>query len=596
MKVVDESTKRRLKRSLRRRQRGTMESVAQADDKLERLLIRRFDRLVSVRRFVFLWLLLFGLMIFVTYGQIRGLSPYYQSLQPISGGLYTEGLLGNFTNANPLYATGAADETVSRLIFSGLFKYDEANRLVGDLATSYDLDDTQQIYTVHLRHNVVWQDGAPFTADDVVFTYETIQDVDAQSSLYNSWQGISVTMQDDYTVVFSLPNSLSSFPYSLTNGIVPKHLLSGTPVEQLRSSPFNTAPVGTGPFAWKFVDVTGDNVENREQRISMSAFDNYYAGKPKLDGFSIITYSDDRQLIAAFEKKQLNAMSGLDQLPADLEDDGSIQVYTTPLTTAVMAFFNNSKPALDNVDVRKALAMGVDRRKLVDLLGSPVQLVNGPLLKSQLGYDAKIVEPSFNASAAAKLLDAAGYKKDASGRRLQDGQQLTLSISAQNTANYTHVAQFLQQQWNKLGVKINISYYSSDDLQTSVIGTHSYDILLYGINIGVDPDVYAYWDSSQASLTSQGRSNLSEYKSKTADQALEAGRTRSDPAVRAAKYKAFLKQWVHDMPAVGLYQPNYLYVSRGPVFNYERKADNLSIDRFYNVANWEIRQQRKTNQ
>lgn len=595
MKVVDEATKRRFKRNLRRRQRGTMESVAQADDKIEKLLIRRFDRLVSVRRFVLLWLSLFVLMILVTFGQIRGLSPYYQSLQPIPGGLYTEGLLGNFTNASPLYATGAADEAVSRLVFSGLFKYDNANRLVGDLATGYDLDASQQNYTVHLRHNVTWQDGKPFTADDVVFTYNTIQNIQAQSSLYNSWQGITITKQDRYTVEFELPNALSAFPYSMTNGIVPEHLLKDIPPEQLRSAPFNTDPVGTGPFVWKFVDVTGDNVDTREQRISLKAFDKYWSGRPKLDGFSIITYSDDQRLIAAFKDKQLNAMSGLDELPAELASDSSVQAYNTPLTTSVMAFFNNSRPALSSTDTRRALASSIDRHQLVNLLGAPVQLVNGPLLKGQLGYNPHIVEPSFNRAAAAKLLSSEGYKKGADGVWAKGGQPLALTINAQNTANYTRVAQFLQEQWNRMGIKVNINYYSSDDLQTSIIGTHNYDILLYGINIGVDPDVYAYWDSSQVSLSSQGHLNLSEYKSKVADQALEAGRTRSDPAVRAAKYKAFLTQWAKDIPAIGLYQPNYLYVTRGPVFNYERRSDNFSDDRFYNVANWEIRQQRKTN-
>lgn len=535
-------------------------------------------------------------MIFVTFEQIRGLSPYYQSLQPIPGGLYTEGLLGNFTNANPLYATGAADEAVSHLVFDGLFKYDNSNRLVGDLATSYNLDGSQQNYTVHLRHNVKWQDGKPFTADDVVFTYDTIQNFDAESSLYTSWQGINVTKVDRYTVNFNLPNPLSSFPYSLVNGIVPAHLLASIPVEQLRSAPFNTNPVGTGPFKWKYVDVTGDSVENREQRISLSANDNYWPGAPKLDGFSIITYSDEQQLVSAFEKKQLNAVSGLDQLPPELATDRSVQAYYTPLTTSVMAFFNNSRPQLNSATIRKALERGVDRGQIVNLLGAPVQLVNGPLLKSQLGYDPKVLEPSFSVPAANKLFAAAGYKKNASGTLVKDGLPLTISISAQNTANYTRVAQFLQHQWNKLGVKVNINYYSSDDLQTSIIGTHNYDVLLYGINIGVDPDVFAYWDSSQASLSSQGHLNLSEYKSKVADQAIEAGRTRADPSIRAAKYDTFLKQWVKDVPAIGLYQPNYLYVTRGPVFGYERRADNASSDRFYSVAGWEIRQQRKTNQ
>jgi ABC-type transport system substrate-binding protein len=128
-----------------------------------------------------------------------------------------------------------------------------------------------------------------------------------------------------------------------------------------------------------------------------------------------------------------------------------------------------------------------------------------------------------------------------------------------------------------------VHYYSNDDIQKAVVPSHDYDILLYGISIGVDPDVFAYWDSSQASLSSQGHLNLSEYKSKAADQALESGRTRTDPELRATKYRGFLTAWANDVPALALYQPNSIYVSRGPVFNFERKAANTSADRFYNV-------------
>jgi ABC-type transport system substrate-binding protein len=106
--------------------------------------------------------------------------------------------------------------------------------------------------------------------------------------------------------------------------------------------------------------------------------------------------------------------------------------------------------------------------------------------------------------------------------------------------------------------------------------------------------MFAYWDSSQASITSQGHLNLSEYKNSTADQALQAGRTRADPQTRIIKYDEFLKVWRTDAPALGLYQPNLLYITRGPVYGYERKALNSVADRFYNVDNWMIRQKRQS--
>lgn len=593
MPVVNDLTKRRWRRVFHRRRREALELGQQADQQIEKLLIRRFERLVSVRRFLLLWVFLFGLLFFCSVLQIRSLSSYYQSLQPVPGGLYVEGLVGSFTNANPLYATGTADSVVSHLVFSGLFKYDRNNGLVGDLAKDWSLNTPQTQYTVHLKHNISWQDGKPFTADDVVFTYQTIQNIAAQSPLYASWQGITVKEQSKYAVTFDLPNPLSAFPYALTNGIVPAHLLKKIPTEQLRSSAFNTKPIGTGPFVWKFVEVTGHDIANREQRVSLAAYNDYWVGRPKLDGFSLITFSDEHRLVTAFQKKQLNAISGLQQFPSALAKDKSVQTYVTPLSSAVMAFFNNSHQFLSDVSVRRAMVAGVDRKQLIRLFNYPTYPVNGPLLRGQTGYDPSIVEQSYDLIAANHTLDQDGWTRDGKSQRLKNGQVLAVSLATQNTPEYTQVARFLQRQWAELGVKVVVKYYTADDLQSEIISNHDYDILLYGINIGVDPDVFAYWDSSQANVSSQGHLNLSEYKSKAADQALEAARTRSDPVLRIPKYKTFLTAWAQDAPALALYQPNFLYITRGPVFGYQRKADNSAVSRLFSANEWMIRQQRQ---
>lgn len=190
MAVVDKQKKRRWKKSFRRRKKNAAALSQQADKQIEEFLIRRFERLVYVRRFVFLWTALMAVLFVATILQFRNLSSYYQVLRPVPGGIYSEGLVGDFSNASPLYSAGAANASVSKLVFSGLFKYNQDNKLVGDLAKDWTLDKNQTRYVVHLRHDVFWHDGAPFTADDVVFTYQTIQDPEAQSSLYPSWKGI----------------------------------------------------------------------------------------------------------------------------------------------------------------------------------------------------------------------------------------------------------------------------------------------------------------------------------------------------------------------------------------------------------------------
>lgn len=592
--VINDTTKRRWRRDFRRSRRGAVELGQQADQQIEKLLLRRFDRLLSVRRFVFLWTMLFVVLIFWTFFQARGLSAYYQSLQPVTGGIFSEGIAGTFTNANPLYASSAPDRAASRLIFAGLLKYDNDNNLVGALAQDWSLGPAQTHYTVHLKKNLTWHDGQPLSAADVVFTFNTIKNISAQSSLYNAWKDISIGAPDAYTVTFDLPTALASFPHSLTVGIIPAHLLKNIPAASLRSAPFNAAPVGAGPFVWKFVEVLGSPTTDRQQRITMAAFDKYAGGRPKLDGFNLIAYSDEKLLISAFKKKQINAMSGLESIPEELAKDKNLQLYTTSLTSAVMAFFNNSHGALGDANVRRALVAGVDRQPLVNITGRPTQLVDGPLLRNQLGYSSELVQRGYNFDQANQLLDQAGWVRGDKNLRYKTGQVLEVSLRSQETQQYSLTTQYLQQQWEKLGLKVNVTYYSSDDLQRQIISNHDYDILVYGISIGVDPDVFAYWDSSQASITSQGHSNLSEYKSTAADEALEAGRSRTDNAVRVVKYKAFLTAWTTDVPALALYQPNYIYITRGPVFGFDRHADNSAADRFYNVENWMVRQKRQT--
>lgn len=597
MAVVDEEAKKRLLRRVTKRRREALVIGQQADQKIDRLLLRRFNRLISVRRFVILWVGLFVVLFFATFVQLRDLSRHYQTLQPVPGGLYSEGMIGTFTNANPLYASGAADVAISRLVFSGLFKYDTNNRLTGDLAQGYSLDETQRRYTVKLRKDVTWHDGKPFTADDVVFTYQTIQNLGAQSALHSSWQDIKVSKVDAYTVTFELPNALSSFPNAMTNGLIPKHLLEKIPPEQLRSASFNAQPVGTGPFVWRFVEVSGSAssaASDRRQRITLAAFGDYWAGRPKLDGFNLLTFSDENRLIQAFKDKQINAISGLESVPAELSGNDSLQTYVTPITAAVMAFFNNSRPILNNANIRQALVSTVDHKQAATLTPYPTLSVNQPFLRGQVGYNPQLAQSPYNPDYAKQLLDAEGWVVGQDGQRSKNGQPLVFELSSQDTQNYTATAKFLQTQWAKVGVKTRVNYYNNEELQGSIIANHDYDILLYGISLGVDPDMFAYWDSSQASITSQGRLNLSEYKSSAADQALQAGRTRADPQLRAIKYEEFLKVWRKDAPALALYQPNFLYITRGPVFGFDRKALNSAADRFYNVDNWMVRQKRQT--
>ena len=183
----------KFKRLLRKQKRDVVAHAELAEENLERLFFRRLARLTNVRRFVFSWVSLLLLLIISVSLQARGLGSFYQKIAATEGGTLREGVVGTFSTANPLYAVTVVDSSVSKLIFSGLFSHDASNQLVPDLADRWEADEKGQVYKVTLRKNVLWHDGKPFTAADVVFTYKTIQNPDAKSPLLSSWLGVTIT-------------------------------------------------------------------------------------------------------------------------------------------------------------------------------------------------------------------------------------------------------------------------------------------------------------------------------------------------------------------------------------------------------------------
>ncbi len=588
--MIDRVTKLRWRRRIRSGKNQVEDLGSQAEQGFEEHLIKRMSRLGRVRRFIAIWVALIVLLFGGLFIQIRKLQGYYLTTQPAPGGIYSEGILGSFTNVNPIYAVGSVDSSVSRLVFAGLFTFNDKNQLVGELAKSYTVDARGTTYTVLLKDNLQWQDGKPLTAEDVVFTYTTIQNPDTKSPLASSWQGIKVTATDKKTVTFTLPSILSAFPYSMVNGIIPKHVLGKVAPEQMRSVLFNTnSPIGSGPFKWDAIEIVGTADEDREQRIALKPNENYVNGKPKLDSFVIRSFANEIKMRNAFKKGELNGVVGLSKIPDDLLDDNSVRVYNIPLNSQVLLFLKTTTPVLGDQKVRQAISYGLNTGAVRLAADVPVLPSDSPLLANQLGYDKALTQKTGSPEQAAKLLDEAGWKLNDKGIRVKDGKELTLAITTQNNQTYESVAKNIKEQMALIGVNVEIVVLKDNELQ-SALAVHDYDSLLYGISLGPDPDVFAYWHSSQADLRSPSHLNFSEFKSTAADKALEAGRTRSDPATRAIKYRPFLDAWSKEAPAVALYQPRFLYVVREPLANFNPTRMNTGTDRYNEVNQWMIRE------
>jgi peptide/nickel transport system substrate-binding protein len=211
----------------------------------------------------------------------------------------------------------------------------------------------------------------------------------------------------------------------------------------------------------------------------------------------------------------------------------------------------------------------------------------------QLGYDKSYAQSGFDAQSARQLLDSDGWTVGKDGIRSKGGQRLAFTLTAADTPEYRMVTRELKRDWHSVGADLQVQLLDAADFQ-SALTYHNYQAVLNGISIGVDPDVFVYWDSSQADIRSANRLNLSEWKNAAADTSLEAGRTRLNPALRVIKYRAFLQAWQQDAPALGLYQPRLLYLTNGNVAGLTSHSINTAPDRFNTVQDLEIREAKTT--
>lgn len=587
--MIDPRIKLKWRRRLRKGKKQVASAGSETDIKFERYFIRRLERLTAVRRFVFSWVTLLVLILIGLVVQHRQLQPYYQEVAAVSGGTYREGILGTFSGLNPMYASGPVDGAVSKLVFSGLYTYDQFNQLQPDLAVDVELDESELEYTVRLRDDVYWHDGERFDADDVIFTYETISNPDARSPLFSGWRDIEVDAVDKFTVTFTLPNPFAPFLYTLDNGIVPEHILADVPPSQLRSHIFNTIePIGTGPFELEAVEVVGLTQEAREERIALGSYESYHRGQPELDTFVIRTYRSRERLVESFAARDVHAISGLDSIDEELFEDLDYTSYVVPLTGQIGVFFKTSQLVFSERDVRRALVASIDAGQVLAKLEGPVVPVRSPLLPIHSGYDENTTQQAYDPELAVELLEKQKWKQNADGIWEKDGEELAFRVAALNNTDSRAVMQELQDQWHTVGVKVDVAFQDEEDLQATISG-HEYTALLHGISLGPDADVFAFWHSSQADILAENRLNLSDYASEVADEALESGRTRLDEALRDAKYQSFVEEWIADVPALLLYQPRYMYVAQYEVDGFYPIVLNSGTDRMYSAHEWKIR-------
>ena len=549
-----------------------------------RFILRRIENVRLVMTEIMIWLAAIALLIAGLGIQYSWNSQGSKKDGAKSGGVYVEGVIGNISTLNPLLAASEPEQAASRLLFSSLYNYDVTGALHTDLAESMTVKD-DKVYTIKLR-NAVWHDGKKLTAEDVVYTINMIKNPQVRSPLRVNWLDISARAIDDSTVEFMLPAVYAGFSHALTFPVIPKHILQSVSPSSMREADFSSNPVGSGPFAVKRVQ-TSESTSSTDV-VRMEPNTKYYGAVSTLSRLELRAYGNESLLVKAVNSGEVSAASGLSLSAADNIKSKQYSTKHWLLNKGVYLLMNNRSQTLQDARVRQALRYATDTSSIRTTVGDNVARLDTPILQSQIGQKLPAA-PDYSLDKAKALLKEAGWTYNQGQWKGKDGRPLAVAVTTSSGRDeYKKIVDALKQQWSKLGVDVQLREIDTSSTTTSfvqsVLQPRDYDALLYELELGADPDVFAYWHSSQASASGY---NFANYSNRTVDNDLVGGRSRTNSALRAAKYIQFVNQWLNDAPAIGLYQSVGSYVlNNGASIVEPRGSLNTMNDRYADVTTW----------
>lgn len=501
------------------------------------------------------------------------------------GGTYVEGVSGAPSRINPLFAgQNDVDQALVALVFSGLTRLDARGQPFPDLAASWEISPDARAYTFRLRRGVVWHDGAPFGADDVVFTYGLLKSAALHSppGLARILADAAVTKVDPFTVRIELAQPYAPLLAYLGVGILPRHRLGEVTPTALFDADFNLRPVGTGPYR---LEQLGPD------RAVLTANAAYHFGQPYVQRLELRFFRDDGALIVALRSGQLDGaffQSGLSAGDyAYLEGQRRLKLSLLPSGEVSLIFFNLRNPLFQDRRVRQALLYALDRDALAqEAPFNQSPKAESPLAEGTWAASASMSRYKSDPNLAGYLLDEAGFKLSPGGARSNGATRLAFTVATNNDPVRVAVAQAVAEKWKAIGAEVSVEAGGTTTLVRDLLEPRAYEVALFAYHADVDPDPYAVWHSSQAGSSGRNVSSLADAR---IDRLLEDARQTPDQARRADLYREFQEVFAQDVPAIPLFSSTSLYVQKTGLRGIRSGYLDNPGARFWQVQDWYLK-------
>jgi peptide/nickel transport system substrate-binding protein len=471
---------------------------------------------------------------------------------PAHGDIMVEGSIGDASNLIPLLSTDSTSHGIAAMIFNGLVKYDKDVNVVGDLAESWEISRDGLVITFHLRKGVKWHDGRPFTAADVLYTYQVTVDPKTPTAYAGDFLKVrKAEALDDYTFRVTYDKPFAPALMSWSVGILPKHLLVG---QDITTSPLGRHPVGTGPYKFKEW-VTG-------QKIVLVANPDYFEGRPYIDGQILRIIPDMATMFLELRANGIDRM-GLTPLQYTRQTENALfrrdyNKFRYLSFAYTYLGFNLKNPLFADKRVRQAIAYAVNREEIIAgvLLGLG-QPATGPYKPGTWAYNGKVRSYAYDPAKARALLAEAGWRDaDGDGGIEKEGQPFAFEIIT-NQGNEVRgkCAEIIQRRLAEVGIRVKIRVVEWSAFVNDFINKRKFDATLLGWTIPMEPDLYDVWHSSK---TRPQELNFVSFANAEVDALIVKARETFDTRLRKRCYDRIQEILAEEQPYLFLFVPDAL--------------------------------------
>ena len=453
------------------------------------------------------------------------------------------GSIGDASYLNPVLAQDSASSDINSFVFNGLLKYDKDLNITGDLASSWQvIEGDKPVIVFNLRKGVKWHDGVEFTAKDVKFTYDAIMDKKTNTVRRSDYELVEeVRVLDKYKLEVRYSEPFSPGLESWGIGIIPEHLLSGC---DINTAEFNRHPVGTGPF--RFKEWVSD------EKIVVEANEDYFEGRPFLDR---IIY----RIIPETSLSEIELLTGgIDYSSVyphqydRMRQNPYLRIYTHLSLGYSYIGYNLENPLFSDRRVRQALTFALDRKKILDYcLNGRGKMATGPFPNQMWYYNPQILPYPYSPERARALLAEAGWiDSDGDGILDKGGKPFEFALIT-NSGNDIRrdIAVLAQRQWREIGIAATPRLYEWSTFINTYINPRNFDACILGWSLGVDPDQYSMWHSSQI----KDGFNFISYRNEEIDRLLVSGRREYQKERRKAIYHRIHEIMAREQPYTFLF-------------------------------------------